>query len=187
MSLLAPATTAQTVPVWSVATRVLHWTLALGMIAAFVTHEGGGRLHELVGYLALAAAGLRLLLGLFGAGRWRFSSFVRGARATAQYAVAVLRKREVHYLGHNPLGGWMVVLLLIDALAAGITGWLYTTDWFWGVQWMEELHGALGEVLLPLLLLHVGGVVFTSLRQHENLAAAMLHGRKRARPDPDSR
>ena len=187
MSQPAPVNTAPTVVVWSVATRLLHWTLALGMIAAFATHEGGGRLHEVVGYVALAAASLRVVLGVFGAGRWRFASFVQGARATAQYAVAVARKREAHFLGHNPLGGWMVLLLLSDAMAAGVTGWLYTTEWFWGVGWMEELHGALGEALLPLLLLHVGGVVFTSLRQHENLAAAMLHGRKRAASDADTR
>ena len=81
-------------------------------------------------------------------------------------------------MGHNPLGGWMVLALLADAIATGLTGWLYTTDRFWGVAWLETLHGALGEALLPLLLLHVAGVIFTSRRQGDNLVAAMLHGRK---------
>jgi cytochrome b len=74
----------------------------------------------------------------------------------------------------------MVVALLTDAVATGFTGWLYTTDRFWGVEWVEELHGALGEALLPLLFLHIAGAVFTSYRHRENLIAAMLHGRKAA-------
>jgi cytochrome b len=170
-------------PVWSVGTRLLHWTLAISMIASFATHEGGGQVHEWTGYLALAAAALRVALGFFAGGMWRFATFVRGIRATAAYTRAVWQHREPHYLGHNPLGGWMVVALLADALAAGATGWLYVTDRFWGVQWLGELHGALGQVLIPLLLLHVAGVVFTSIRQRENLAAAMVHGRKRVPPE----
>lgn len=165
--------------VWSRGTRLLHWTLAVSMIASFATHEGGGRWHEWTGYVALAAATLRVLLGLFAGGMWRFGSFLRGARATLDYARAVVQRREPHFLGHNPLGGWMVVALLADAILVGASGWLYVTDRFWGVEWLEDLHGALGHVLIPLLLLHVAGVVFTSIRQRENLAAAMVHGRKR--------
>ena len=173
------------VPVWSIGVRLLHWTLAASMIASFATHEGGGQLHEVLGYVALVAASLRVTLGLFGPRHWRFRAFVRGVGETACYALAVLHKREARFIGHNPLGGWMVLVLLADALAAGFTGWLYTTDRFWGVAWMEELHGALGEALLPLLLLHLGGVVFTSLRHRENLAMAMIHGRKRGAPEAD--
>lgn len=172
---------AGTTLVWSRALRLLHWTLALSMIASFATHEGGGRLHEWTGYVALAAAALRVTLGFAGAGRWRFSGFVRTPTSTLAYARDVLRRREAHFMGHNPLGGWMVLALLADALATGLTGWLYTTDRFWGVAWLEELHGALGEALLPLLLLHLAGVLFTSRRQRENLVASMLHGHKRQR------
>ena len=168
--------------VWSATLRLLHWTLAGAMIASFATHEGGGWLHEWTGYLALAAATLRIVLGFAASGFWRFSQFVQGVAATLAYTRLVWQRREPHYLGHNPLGGWMVLALLADAVATGLTGWLYTTDRFWGLQWLEELHGALGHALLPLLALHIGGVVFTSLRQRENLAKAMLTGHKRVVP-----
>jgi cytochrome b len=170
-------------PFWSPGVRLLHWALASSMVASFLTHEGGGRLHEWVGYAALATAVLRTALGFFAGGLWRFDSFVRGIRTTAAYGWAVLQRREQHYRGHNPLGAWMVVALLADALAAGATGALYVTDRFWGTAWLEGLHGVLGKFLVPLLLLHVGGVVFTSIRQRENLAASMVHGRKRAATD----
>ena len=170
-------------PVWNAGIRLLHWTLAAAMIVSFATHEGGGRLHEWTGYLSLAAAGTRVLMGVAGSGYWRFSQFVRGVGATARYSRAVLARREPRHLGHNPLGAWMVVALLANAIAAGLSGWLYTTDRFWGMAWLETTHSVFGNALLPLLALHVAGVLFTSVRHHENLVAAMLHGRKRA-PGP---
>jgi cytochrome b len=167
-----------TQPVWSLGVRLLHWTLALSMIGSFVTHENGGALHENLGYIALAAASLRVVLGFTASGFWRFSQFVKGFKATLSYAKDVFNKRELRYLGHNPLGGWMVVALLTDAILTSFTGWLFTTDRFWGVNWVEELHGVLGKALLPLLFLHIAGAIFTSFRHKENLVASMLHGRK---------
>jgi cytochrome b len=174
-----------TQPVWSLGVRLLHWTLALSMIGSFVTHESGGSLHENLGYVALAAASLRIILGFVASGYWRFSQFIRGINTTLNYAKDVLKHRESRYLGHNPLGGWMVVALLADAFATGVTGWLFTTDRFWGVKWLEELHGALGDALLPLLFLHIAGAVFTSYRHRENLIGSMLHGRKPAAEPSD--
>ncbi len=73
----------------------------------------------------------------------------------------------------------MIVLLLIVIALVGLSGWLYTTDRYWGVEWVGELHGALADALLVLIALHMGGVALASYRYRENLVAAMLHGRKR--------
>jgi cytochrome b len=172
-------------PVWSLGVRLLHWTLALSMIGSFITHESGGAFHENLGYVVLAAASLRIILGFVASGYWRFSQFVRGITTTLNYAKDVAHHRERRYLGHNPLGAWMVVALLTDAVATGFTGWLFTTDRFWGVKWVEELHGFLGDALLPLLFLHIAGAIFTSYRHRENLVASMLHGRKPAAEPTD--
>jgi cytochrome b len=172
-------------PVWSPWLRLLHWLLAISMITSFVTHEGGGRLHEWSGYVALAAALTRVLLGFAGSGYWRFSQFVRSLPATFDYAMQVVKKTEHRHIGHNPLGGWMVLALLADAIATGLTGWLYTTDRFFGYEWLANLHNVLGQALIPLLILHVAGVLFTSLRQRENLVAAMFHGKKAGKADKE--
>ncbi len=92
---------------------------------------------------------------------------------------------EPRYLGHNPLGAYMIVLLVLTVILVSATGWLYTTDAFWGVEWVEELHEALSDLLIAFVALHVAGVVFTSFRQRENLVGAMLHGAKRPADEGD--
>lgn len=147
---------------------------------AWATRHGGGRWHEWFGHAAGAIVALRLLWGLVGPRYARFAQFLRSPAATLGYARQVFARSEPRHLGHNPLGGWMVVLLLAAVALTVASGWLYTTDEFWGVQWIEVLHGASSDALLALATLHVAGVLFTSARQRENLVAAMIHGRKRA-------
>ena len=72
----------------------------------------------------------------------------------------------------------MIVALLAVTAGAGFTGWLYTTKRFWGVQWVAILHSPLADILLFLIVFHIAGVAFTSVRQGENLVSAMVHGRK---------
>ena len=72
----------------------------------------------------------------------------------------------------------MIVALLVTATVVGVSGWLYTTDRFWGVEWVESVHRWFTNALWVLVGLHVAGVLYTSLRHRENLVAAMVHGRK---------
>ncbi len=166
--------------VWDPVVRVLHWSLALSVIGAWVTHEVSGGIHEILGYVALAIVGLRLIWGVVGSRHARWSAFIRSPAQSWAYARLVLRGQEARHLGHNPLGGWMIVALLGAVSAASLSGWLFVTDAFWGVPWVEELHARCADALLVLVPLHVAGVIFTSRRQRENLVAAMWHGRKRA-------
>jgi cytochrome b len=174
----------KTLRVWDRAVRTLHWVLvgavalsALGLVALFGVHQPAG-------YVALAAVGVRLVWGVAGTRYARFAQFVRGPRAAWRYARAVAAHREPRYLGHNPLGAWMVVALMACVAGLALTGWLYTTDAYWGDETVEGVHRALAWTLLGLVVAHVAGVMFTGLRHRENLVASMLHGDKRA-PEGD--
>ena len=83
----------------------------------------------------------------------------------------------------------MVLALLTTVASASLTGFLYTTDALWGYAWLSTLHAALSWLALGLVIVHLGGVVFTSIRHRENLVAAMVSGRKRvaAQDDVDGR
>ncbi len=169
-------------PVWSLPLRLAHGVLAASVIGCLLLHEGG-RWHEALGYTALGVSALRLAAGLFGTqadSPARFARFVASPRDTWAYACRVWAGREPRHLGHNPLGGWMVLALLTAALLAGASGAAFVTDRFWGDAQVLLLHAVAGWSLLALLPLHLAGVLFTSLRQRENLVRAMLDGRKRA-------
>ena len=165
--------------VWDPLVRAAHWLLVAGVAAAWLTRAGWGRWHELVGYATLALVALRVAWGWIGPRYARFSQFVRAPSATLSYAKQAIAASEPRHVGHNPLGGWMIVALLVVAAASGLSGWLYTTDAWWGDQRMEKLHEALSVLLLVLAALHIAGVIAASLRHRENLVASMIHGRKR--------
>ena len=171
--------------VWPVWVRALHLGLMASVIVAWCAGEPALRWHEGAGYVALALVALRCLGGWRGGHYVRFAQFVRSPAAVRRYAAAVVHRREARHLGHNPLGGWMVLALLACVALVSLTGWLYTLDMFWGLAWLEWLHRVLAWSLLGLIGLHVAGVAFTSWRHRENLPAAMLSGRKRAAGDGD--
>jgi cytochrome b len=173
------------VKVWDPFVRIAHWTLVLTVAGAWLTQEGGGRWHEWLGYAALAVVIARVAWACVGPSHARVSHFVRSPAETLHYAQQVINHTEHRFVGHNPLGAYMIVLLVLTVILVSATGWLYTTDAFWGVEWVEELHEALSNVLIAFVALHVAGVVFTSLRQRENLVGAMLHGSKRPAGEHD--
>jgi cytochrome b len=168
------------VRVWDAVVRLAHWSLVGCVAFAWFSR---GALHEAVGYAALALVALRLVWGWTGTRYARFGQFVRAPSQTFAYARAFLARREPRYLGHNPLGGWMILALLAALVIAGATGWLSVTDRYWGVQWLQELHELCADALLALAALHVAGVVLASLRHRENLVRAMITGTK-ALPRP---
>ena len=143
--------------VWGRPVRVLHWVLVASMA---------------LGGCALAVAALRRFA--------RIAQFVRAPRAAFAYLRQMWLGCEPRHLGHNPLGAWMILALLLCVVMLCVTGWLYTTDALWGDARVEMLHRGLTWGLLGLVALHVGGVIFTSLRQRENLVLSMRNGEKRA-------
>jgi cytochrome b len=165
--------------VWALWLRATHWALVAAIAVAWFSGEALLRQHELAGYAALVLVAVRCIGGWLGGRYASFRQFVRPPSQVLRYAAEVLAWREKRYLGHNPLGGWMVVALLATVTAVGVTGWMYSLDMFWGLAWVEWLHRTLAWTLVALIALHLAGVAFTSWRHRENLVSAMFSGRKR--------
>jgi cytochrome b len=171
--------------VWDLAVRTLHWALVASVALAWLTTTAAGHWHQPVGYVALALVFVRTFWGAAGSRYARFSQFVRGPRATWRYAGRVMQRREPRHLGHNPLGAYMALALMACIAALALTGWLYTTDRFWGDATVEAMHRMLAWLLVVLAALHLGGVMWMSRRHDENLVRAMIDGRKRRPCDDD--
>lgn len=172
----------RTVKVWDPLVRLFHWSLAACILGAFLVEEGDTA-HQLLGYTALALIALRVLWGLVGPRPARFGNWVRGPRAVAAYVRERIAGRSRRRLGHNPAAAVMILVLMAGVAAVGLTGWMQTTDAFWGAEWLEELHEVLAYGLLAFVGAHVLAAITESLHYRENLVAAMIHGRKRALDD----
>ncbi|TPE50147.1 cytochrome b/b6 domain-containing protein [Amaricoccus solimangrovi] len=170
---------AEGVLVWDPFVRVFHWLLVALIATVWLLAGEWKAAHEFLGYCVAALVAARIVWGFVGPGHARFSDFVRGPRAVRGYLGDLLRGRNRRMLGHNPAGGAMIVALLLTIAATGLTGWLQTTDAWFGSPLLDVTHRTLGNGILALVAVHVGGVIFESLRHRENLVAAMLTGRKR--------
>jgi cytochrome b len=113
------------VTVWDPLVRILHWSLVLAFAAAYLTGEewdNWEEVHEIGGYAALGLISFRIIWGFVGSKYARFSDFIYSPKAVIEYLKSLLTTHPKHYLGHNPAGGWMILMLMAGVLATGYTG-----------------------------------------------------------------
>lgn len=171
------------VRVWDRVVRGFHWALVLSFAVAWFTPQSFEDIHHWAGYAAASLVAMRLVWGIVGTPYARFSQFVRDPATVLRYLAAIIKGSEARYIGHNPAGGAMVVVLMAMMVSVAVTGWMQTTDTYFGVSWVEDAHSLAAHGLLVLVFLHIGGVALASLRHRENLVRAMITGRKRG-PEP---
>lgn len=182
------------IAVWDLPLRLFHWALAGLVVFSFVTGKVAGswlEWHMKSGYAILALLLFRLAWGLVGSQTARFTGFVRGPRAGLQYLRATLARRPPQVLGHNPLGGWMVLfmlaLLLVQA-ASGLfvddeianTGPLAAKVSNAAVARLTTLHRYNEWVILGAVVLHLVAIAAYQWGLRVNLVGPMLHGRMAA-------
>ena len=166
--------TQRRITVWDPFVRAFHWSLVLTYLGAWLSAEEWAGLHDRLGYIVLTLLALRLIWGVIGSEHARFSDFARGPAATLAYLRSLAGGRPKHYLGHNPAGGWMVILLIATLIATAVSGIMLDGD----EEVWEELHEGLANLSLLLVGTHIAGVITSSLLHRENLVRSMLTGRK---------
>ncbi|MGD9803271.1 MAG: cytochrome b/b6 domain-containing protein [Hyphomicrobiaceae bacterium] len=182
---------------WDLPTRLFHWSLVVLIAAAYVSrHWGDANLvwHIWNGYAILVLIVWRILWGVLGSSTSRFSSFVYGPISAARYAMDFLLRKPRHFLGHNPLGGIVVFLLLglVGAMAVlglfayddhdgfvggPLSGRVSDAVWGFATRW----HIRLFDFLLYAIGLHIVANILYVVWKRENLVRAMMTGRKPAK------
>jgi cytochrome b len=165
--------------VWDLPTRVFHWALAGSFLGAYLLAEedGSRNLHVMFGYTVAGLLVFRLLWGFVGSTHARFREFAYGPGAAMAYLRDLVRGRARDYDGHNPAGSWAIYALLALAAATALTGWLNYNQV--GGETFEEIHEVLANAWLVMVVVHVAGVIVSSLAHRRNLVVPMITGRRR--------
>ncbi|MGB4065418.1 MAG: cytochrome b/b6 domain-containing protein [Azonexus sp.] len=169
--------------VWDWPVRLGHCLMVGGFIVAWLTSESETwrLVHAFSGSVVIAVALFRLPWGFIGSRYARFVDFVRGPGSVVAYLRSLIRLEPDHHTGHNPAGGWAIVLLLALGIATGLVGWAMYNEI--GGEWLEDLHEGLAATMLTVVFIHVAGVISGSLLHGENLVRAMITGHKQGSPE----
>lgn len=180
------------VQVWDLPTRIFHWTLLALVLLAWFTGEEEGAAAQIHRYAGEAIAGLivfRVLWGFIGGEHSRFADFAAGPSAIADHVRDLFSTKPRRHLGHNPLGGVAVFLLLATVAAIVVTGLFASGEenagpfaGLWGLD-LADAHEVLFRILQGLVAVHVLGVVVETLKARDALVPAMITGAKRRRAD----
>jgi len=178
------------VHVWDAPTRLFHWLVAVLVAAAYATWRLNWMVwHGWVGDVLLTMLLFRLLWGFFGSETARFSHFLTSPRTAVRYLLQVLRRETDRQAGHNPAGGWAVLLLLFLLLGETLTG-LYVANDIADVGPFTEitpppvanaiaaLHAIFWDALLAAIALHLLAILVYAVAKGQNLLLPMITGTK---------
>ena len=173
----------QKILVWDWPVRVGHWLMAGAFCLAWLTadSENYRLVHVFAGAVVLGVTTFRLPWGFIGTRYARFVEFVRGPLSVRDYLASLLRLDPAHHVGHNPAGGWAIVLLLGLGIITALAGWATYNEI--GGHLLEELHEGLATTMLLVVIVHLAGVFSGSLLHGENLVRAMFTGKKQGHAD----
>lgn len=176
---------------WDAPTRLVHWALVILIpFAWWSAEEGKMDWHRQAGYAVVGLLVFRLLWGFAGSTSARFASFLKGPGATLAYLRTLPSRGKGDMPGHNPLGAWSVLAILLTLVAQVITG-LFAVD----VDAIEA--GPLSDrvdfdtgrlfatwhhwsfwALEALVALHLAAIAFYLVYKRANLVRAMITGRQ---------
>jgi cytochrome b len=179
--------------VWDLPVRCTHWLLIIVLCGSWITGGLSGsafKWHEFLGCTVLVLVTFRVLWGFFGTRHARFASFLRGPHELVSYVRRISSLSSYRpSVGHNPVGGWVVMAMLLLLLIQGLTG-LFAND---GVMdtgplfgWISaslsdsltKIHHLVFHVLQAIIAAHIIAAALYLFLRHDNLVLPMLTGRK---------
>ena len=187
-----------TLKVWDLGVRVFHWLLVALVAGLWVTATSDGdwmAVHQWLGVTVIAIVFSRIVWGFVGSATARFSSFLVGPKSVSRYLKRFISRRDdVAFVGHNPAGGWSVMLLLAFLVFQALTGLFSNDDIFFDgplagfvgkdlSDVITGLHHQLFEILVILIGAHVVAVIVHWVFKRDNLIRPMVSGVKKFKSD----
>ena len=180
-----------TVRIWDLPTRLFHWALATCVVGLVITGNVGGDAmawHFRFGYAVLTLVLFRLVWGVFG-GYWsRWSNMPASPVRVLAYIQG--QSSTQHLAGHNPLGSWSVMALMVFLSLQVATG-LVSDDEIANMGPLSSLvpgavvslatswHKGWGKlILIALVVSHLLALAWYRWHKHQSLVPAMWHGDK---------
>lgn len=175
-------------PVWDRPVRLIHWYFPLAIVFMWWSaEEGYMRWHSWCGYSVLVMAATRITWGFVGSHYARFQQFLRQPSTVWRY----VRGAGFDEVGHNPLGGYSVLLLLLLIMLQGVTGLVSADDIlfegplaYWAGDWSPRLtqwHVINWTLLMLAMAVHLLAIAFYTLVKKQPLITAMWRGRASGR------
>jgi len=189
---------------WDVPVRIFHWSLLPLLVAAWLLVEYSEAIqdflaakdivfdamlwHARCGFVLLFLLLFRVLWGFVGSSSARFATFVRGPRFVYRYAKTLLQRASAQHAGHNPLGAWMVIVLMLLLFVQIASGLFLSDDIafdgpFYAMvsenteEVMEELHEIIFDLIIAAAALHISAILFYLSYKKQNLIVPMLTGK----------
>ncbi|MBT4518780.1 MAG: cytochrome B [Halieaceae bacterium] len=186
------------IKVWDPLIRVFHWSLVFFFILAYATEDDWMTVHSYAGYCIAGLILFRLIWGVIGTRHARFTDFITTPSNVIGYMKQLPAGRAKRYIGHNPAGAAMIVVLLVSLSMTLFSGAsLYATEGqgplvgtfmaSWSEDALEEVHEFFANFTLLMVVAHVMGVLLSSLLHRENLVKSMITGRKAVQVSSDSK
>ena len=176
--------------VWDPLVRLFHWSLTLFFCLAYFLEGEWLSMHSHAGYTVFLLVVFRLVWGVIGPTHARFSDFITTPGTAITYLKQLLNGTAKRYVGHNPAGSAMIFALLISLSITTLSGMaLFATQGSgplaatfvasWPGHVLADIHEFFTDFTLLLVIVHMGGVLLTSVRHKQNLTRAMITGSKR--------
>lgn len=183
------------IKVWDIPTRLFHWGM-IALIAGLWWSADAGELvwHQVLAYSLMVLVIFRVIWGTVGSDTAKFSHFIKHPNTVLKYIGHIRRDGVSPSVGHNPLGGYMVIALLCAVILQLSTGLFATDDIFTEgplysyvsydtALWLTWLHKQSFNLILSLAAIHVLAVIVHTLKG-DKLILAMITGYKKVAEVP---
>jgi cytochrome b len=178
--------------VWDLPVRLFHWLLVISLFASWYTSDGERNLidyHLKIGYFTLGLILFRVIWGIVGTKYSKFSQFIPNRNSLISYLKNFKQEKNSPHLGHNPLGGLMVVLMLTLILSQAISGLFMNDDVFTSGPYYESvdksvqsfmafIHHTVFDLIVLVSILHIGAIFYYIIAKKINLIIPMITGYK---------